>query len=230
MPVYNEASRVEAAIKRLLDVELPCEMELIVVDDGSGDATPDILAGLTDPRVRVLTHPANRGKAAAVHTAAARADGDYVVVYDADLEYFPEDLPRLLDPVLRGDAAVVYGSRTFGSHNAYSFWYVLGNKAVTTAANILYNSYLSDLETCWKLLPTALWRSLDLHAQGFGLEPEITAKLLHRGIRPYEVPVSYAARGRADGKKLTWRDGLRALGILARERVRPDGGARARSS
>ena len=220
MPVYNEQAHVAEALKQTLAVNYPCEVELIVVDDGSRDGTADALRQLDDPRVRVFTHQRNRGKGAAVHTAASHADGDYLVILDADLEYDPQDLPKLLGPVLDGRARVVYGNRVFGAHTAYSFWYVMGNKAITTAANVFYNSYLGDLETCFKLMPVALFRSLDIRSRGFGMEAEITAKLLRRKIKPYEVPISYRARSRADGKKITWRDGVEALWILGRERVR----------
>jgi len=166
------------------------------------------------------SHPVNRGKGAAVRTAAGLASGDYVIVCDADLEYTPSDIPALLQPILVGDAEVVFGTRSFGSHTAYSFWYVVGNWAVTMVCNVLFNAWLSDLETCFKVMPLALYRDLDLHEEGFGVEPEITAKLLKRQIRPYEVPISYRARGREEGEKLTWRDGLEALWILSRIRFR----------
>jgi hypothetical protein len=218
MPVYNEAETVGVVVGRVLAVPYPCEVELVIVDDGSADDTPKILAGLTDPRVSVHTHPVNRGKGAAIRTAAGRATGTHVVMCDADLEYSPEDLPALLRPVLDGEAEVVYGTRTFGSHTAYSFWFVLGNKGVTFAANALFNSWISDLETCFKLMPLALYRQLDVRSAGFGMEAEITGKLLRRGIRPYEVSISYRARSREDGKKLTWRDGVAALWILGRIR------------
>ena len=220
MPVYNEQAHVAEALKQTLGVDYPCEVELIVVDDGSRDGTAEALAQLDDPRVRVLTHPRNRGKGAAIHTAAGHAEGDYLVVLDADLEYDPQDLPKLLAPVLDGRARVVYGNRIFGSHTAYSFWYVMGNKAITTAANVFYNSYLGDLETCFKLMPVGLFRSLEIRSRGFGMEAEITAKLLRRRIKPYEVPISYRARSRDEGKKITWKDGVEALWILGRERVR----------
>ena len=165
--------------------------------------------------------PRNMGKGAAIRTAAERADGDYVIICDADLEYSPSEIPALLAPVISGDATVVYGTRTFGSHNAYSYLYVLGNKGVTTAANVLFNTYISDLETCFKLLPRDLYQQLDIHSAGFGMEAEITGKLLRRGYRPFEVPISYKARSREEGKKLTWRDGVEALWILTRERFRP---------
>lgn len=220
MPVYNEEARIADALKQALAVDYPCEIELIVVDDGSSDGTPDALSGVDDPRLRVFTHPRNMGKGAAIRTAVEHADGEYMVILDADLEYDPQDIPKLLAPVLDGRATVVYGNRSFGSHSAYSFWYVMGNRAVTTAANVLYNSYIGDLETCFKLLPVALYRSLDIRSRGFGMEAEVTGKLLRRGFRPYEVPISYHARTREEGKKITWRDGLQALWILGRERTR----------
>ncbi len=220
MPVFNERTLIANAVKQALEVDYPCEIELVVVDDGSRDGTAEVLAGLHDSRVKVHMHPRNRGKGAAIQTAAGVASGDYMVILDADLEYDPQDIPRLLEPVLDGRATVVYGSRTFGSHSAYSFWYVMGNKGVTTVANMLFNSYISDLETCFKLMPLALFRSLKIRSAGFGMEAEITGKLLRRRIRPYEVPISYRARTREEGKKITWRDGVEALWILARERAR----------
>jgi glycosyltransferase involved in cell wall biosynthesis len=220
VPVYDEESTVLAALKRILDVDHPCELEVVVVDDGSTDGTADLLASLTDPRLRVLTHERNQGKGAAIRTAAASATGDYMIICDADLEYSPDEIPLLLAPVLAGEAEVVYGTRTFGSHSAYSFWYVVGNKTVTMAANVLFDCWISDLETCFKLMPLELYRSLDVQAQGFGMEAEVTGKLLARGLRPFEVPITYRARSREQGKKLTWRDGVEALWILGRERAR----------
>ena len=223
MPVYNERASVANAVKQALDVRYPCDIELVVVDDGSRDGTAEVLSGLDDRRLRVFSHERNRGKGAAIRTAAEQASGDYMVILDADLEYDPQDIPRLLEPVLDGRATVVYGSRSFGSHSAYSFWYVMGNKGVTTLANMIYNSYLSDLETCFKLMPLSVFRSLKIRSAGFGMEAEITAKLLRQRVRPYEVPISYRARTREEGKKITWRDGVEAVWILARERVRRDG-------
>lgn len=220
MPVYNEEARVAAAVKQALDVAYPCEVELVIVDDGSRDSTAEILNGLDDPRITVVIQPRNQGKGAAIRKAAETAHGEYMVILDADLEYDPQDIPRLLAPVLDGRADVVYGNRSFGSHSSFSFWYVMGNRAVTTYANMLFNCYIGDLETCFKLMPLALYRSLDVTSRGFGMEAEVTGKLLRRGVRPYEVPISYRARTREEGKKITWKDGVEALAILARERVR----------
>jgi dolichol-phosphate hexosyltransferase len=219
MPVYNEVETVDLVVKRVLDVSYPCDVELVIVDDGSVDGTAAVLARLDDPRVSVHAHPVNRGKGAAIRTAAAEATGTHVVMCDADLEYSPEDLPALLRPLLDGEAEVVYGTRSFTSHTAFSFWFVLGNKGVTFIANALFDSWISDLETCFKLMPLELYRSLDVRSAGFGMEAEITGKLLKRGVRPYEVPISYKARSRAEGKKLTWRDGVEAVWILSRIRL-----------
>jgi dolichol-phosphate hexosyltransferase len=219
MPVYNERATLAAAIKDVLNVNFPCEIELVIVDDGSTDGTRELYPSLVgDPRVSVHLHERNRGKGAAIRTAAAVATGDYVIMCDADLEYSPAEIPSLLGPVLAGEAEVVYGTRTFGSHNAYSYAYVLGNKGVTTFANVLFNCYISDLETCFKLMPAGLYRGLGIRETGFGMEAEVTGKLLRRGYRPYEMPITYKARSREAGKKLTWRDGVEALWILLRER------------
>jgi len=219
MPVYNEVETLNYAVKRVLDVAYPCEVELVLVDDGSSDGSAELISRLDDARIAKGSHTTNRGKGAALKTASSLASGDYVIICDADLEYTPGDIPALLAPVIAGDAEVVFGTRTFGSHTAFSFWYVVGNRAVTMAANILYNSYLSDLETCFKLMPLPLYRSLQLRQEGFGVEAEIAGKLLKAGIRPYEVPINYKARGREEGKKLTWRDGVEALWILLQVRV-----------
>jgi glycosyltransferase involved in cell wall biosynthesis len=219
MPVYNEVDTVATVLKRVLDVQYPCDVEVVVVDDGSRDGTAAALAQFDDPRVTVHAHRRNRGKGAAVRTASTVATGTHVIMCDADLEYSPEDIPALLRPVLDGEAEVVFGSRTFGSHTAYSFWYVLGNKSVTLFANALFDSWISDLETCFKLMPLATYRELDIRSAGFGMEAEITGKLLKRGVRPYEVPIRYRARRRAEGKKLTWRDGVEALWILLKIRL-----------
>lgn len=218
IPVYNE----ERTLERLLDAveERPEVSELVIVDDGSTDRTPEILSGRDfKVPVQVIRHERNRGKGAALRTAIAAATGDVALVQDADLEYDPAEFPLLLAPIERGRAEVVYGSRSFAAHSAYSFWFVIGNKLVTLWTNVLFNSYLSDMETCYKLMPLSVWRSLDLRSDGFDIEPEITAKLLRSGRRIYEVPISYAARGRVEGKKLTWRDGVMALWTLSRIRA-----------
>lgn len=220
MPVYNEAPTLAAAVKSVLDVRYPCDLELVVVDDGSTDGSREILAGITDDRMVCNRHVRNKGKGAAIRTAAQVATGDYMVICDADLEYAPEEIPKLLEPVMRGDAEVVYGTRSFGSNTAFSFWYVLGNKAVTMFANAMFNTWISDLETCFKLMPLALYRELSIRSSGFGMEAEVTGKLLRRGKLPFEVPIRYKARRRAEGKKLTWRDGVRALWILVWVRLR----------
>ena len=221
MPVYNERNTLESAVKRVLDVDYPVETELVIVDDGSTDGTRELYGQWAgDPRVTIFEKHSNEGKGSAIRKAAELASGDYVIICDADLEYAPEEIPALLAPVLNHDAVIVYGTRTFGSHNAYSYLYVLGNRAVTTFANVLFNCYISDLETCFKLMPRDLYRSLDVRSAGFGMEAELTGKILRSGVRPYEVPISYKARGREEGKKLTWRDGVAALGILTRERAR----------
>jgi glycosyltransferase involved in cell wall biosynthesis len=221
MPVYNEVATLPSAVKSVLDVQYPVDVELIIVDDGSTDGTRELYPQWqSEPRVVVHLQRTNGGKGSAIRKGAELATGDYVIMCDADLEYAPEEIPALLQPVLDGQAVVVYGTRTFGSHNAYSYLYVLGNRGVTTVANILFNCFISDLETCFKLMPRDLYRRLDVRSAGFGMEAEVTGKILRAGIRPYEVPISYRARRREEGKKLTWRDGVAAVAILLRERVR----------
>jgi dolichol-phosphate hexosyltransferase len=220
MPAYNEAATVGTAVKRVLDIHYPCEVELVVVDDGSVDNTAEVLAALDDARVVVTGHRANRGKGAAVRTAASFATGDYLLVFDADLEYSPEDILGMLAPVSRGDAEVVYGVRKFGASTAHSFWFVIGNRVNTFTANALFNTWISDLHSCLKLLPAALFRDLPVTENRFGLDTELTALLLARGVRPYEVPITYKARSREEGKKLTWGDGVVATRILVRVRLR----------
>lgn len=221
MPVYNERATLESAVKRVLDVSYPVDIELVIVDDGSNDGTRDLYPQWADePRILMHQKRSNGGKGSAIRKGVELATGDYVIMCDADLEYAPEEIPSLLQPILDGEAEVVYGTRTFGSHNAFSYLYVLGNRLVTTSANVLFNVYISDLETCFKLMPLAMYRRLDVKSAGFGMEAEVTGKILRSGVRPYEVSISYRARGREAGKKLTWRDGVEALWILVRERVR----------
>ena len=219
MPVYNERATVERAIGSVLDAGFS-DYELVVVDDGSTDGSRELLeAGTWPEHVRVLRHDRNRGKGAALRTALGEARGRYTTILDADLEYTPDDIPSLIEPLRTGDAEAVFGTRGFHSHSAYSFWYVIGNHAVTFLANLIYNSWISDLMTGHKALATDLFRSLDLRERGFAIEAEIAARLLARGIRIYEVPVVYRARGRDEGKKLTALDGLRVIRALLRCRV-----------
>jgi glycosyltransferase involved in cell wall biosynthesis len=220
MPVYQEEATIERAIDAVLGADLRWTYELLVVDDGSTDGTRAVLAGRDWPEhVRLLAHEKNRGKGAAIRTGLGEARGTFTTVMDADLEYSPADIPALIEPLLGGDAAAVFGTRGFQSHSAYSFWYVVGNRLVTFVANLLYNSWVSDIMTGHKALRTDLFRSLGLRERGFAIEAEITARLLTRGVRIYEVPVVYRARSREEGKKLTAVDGLRVIRTLLRCRI-----------
>lgn len=216
MPVFNERATVDAAIDQILGTEYPIdELELVIVDDGSTDGTAELLARRAgDSRVTLVSHERNAGKGVAVQTALQHASGTYAAIMDADLEYDPSDIGKLLEPLLAGEVDVVYGTRGFESHSAFSFWYVMGNKGVTLAANLLFNCYLGDIMTCHKVMRTDIFHSLQLRSRGFDIEPEITGKLLASGHQIYEVPVRYQARGRAEGKKLTALDGLRVLRML----------------
>jgi glycosyltransferase involved in cell wall biosynthesis len=219
MPAFNEERTIESAVRVVLSTRFPCEVELIVVNDGSKDATAELLDAIEDPRARVHHHPRNLGKGAALQTAAALATGTHIVPFDADLEYEPGDVARMLDPIIAGRCDIVYGTRLFGANTVYqSYRHAMGNRALTLAANLLFDSYLSDLHTCLKLVPLALFRDLDLRESGFGLDTEITAKILKLGVRPFEVPVSYHSRSTAMGKKITWVDGVECLQVLSRIR------------
>ena len=233
IPVYNERNTIEQAIARINDAELNVERELIVVDDGSTDGTREWLADQTwPPHVSVVFADRNRGKGAAVRRALTEARGRYSTIMDADLEYEPQSIAALLEPVIEGHAEVVYGVRGFESHSAYGFWYVVGNRFVTLVTNALFNCWLTDVMTCHKVLPTALFRALDLREPGFAIEAEITARTLAAGRVIYEVPVTYRARTRDEGKKLTAWDGVRVLRTLVRCRLmrgRPGLDAQARN-
>jgi glycosyltransferase involved in cell wall biosynthesis len=217
MPVFNERERVERAVAEVLDTQLPSEFELIVVDDGSTDGTREILrSGAWDGRVRLFEHPENRGKGAAVQTALAEARGQFAAIFDADLEYDPNDLGLLMPPLLDGRTNACFGVRAFDGYTSHSFLFVLGNKGVTFACNVLFNVYLHDIMTCHKMIRTDVFRSLALRSAGFAIEPEITARLVQRGERIFEVPVHYRARSTDEGKKLTAVDGFRVVGTLLR--------------
>jgi glycosyltransferase involved in cell wall biosynthesis len=218
VPVFNERSTVAEIVRRMRSVELPIEREIVVVDDGSDDGTGAVLTQLRDSTVRVIAHPQNRGKGAAIRTGLESATGDLVLVQDADLEYDPEDWPRLLAPVLKGRARVVYGSRFTGERRNMLFLHWVGNRFLSLVTNVLYNSTLSDMETCYKLFDRRVLDGIRLHADRFDFEPEFTAKMLRRGIRIYEVPISYAGRELSEGKKITWQDGVTALWTLVKYR------------
>jgi dolichol-phosphate hexosyltransferase len=224
MPVYNERERVERAIAEVLDTQLPTEFELILVDDGSTDGTREILrSGNWDDRVRLFEHPENRGKGAAIQTALTQANGEYAAIFDADLEYDPTDLGLLMPPLLDGRTNACFGVRAFDGYTSHSFLFVLGNKGVTLACNVLFNVYLHDIMTCHKMIRTDVFRSLPLRSPGFAIEPEITARLVQRGERIFEVPVHYRARATDEGKKLTAVDGFRVVGTLLRCRLDGNG-------
>lgn len=221
MAVFNEERTIKRVIDEVLNIPCPCALELIVVDDGSTDATPALLAQVSDPRVTVFRHEDNQGKGAAILTALSLATGTYILPFDADLEYEPDDIPRMLEPVLKGRCEVVYGARLFGYNTVYqSYLYAVGNRLLTRMANILYNAHLTDLHTCLKLVPLAMLNELHLGEKGFGLDSEITAGLLRLGVRPFEVPVSYYGRSHAQGKKIKWGDAVACALILTRMRFR----------
>jgi glycosyltransferase involved in cell wall biosynthesis len=218
IPVYNERNTVAEAIRRSRAVEIPLDREIVVVDDGSSDGTTQILSQLQDSTVRVVFHDVNRGKGAAIRTGLTHVTGDLVLIQDADLEYDPEDWPKLLSPVLKGKARVVYGSRFTGERRNMMFWHWVGNRFLSLVTNALYNPTLSDMETCYKLFDRELVQSIPLSSNRFGFEPEVTAKILRTGERIYEVPISYAGREIHEGKKITWKDGISALRCILKYR------------
>jgi Glycosyl transferase family 2 len=219
MPVYNEERTIRRAVEAVLTQEYPLDIELCVIEDGSTDSTRWILDQIHDPRMIVHRHPRNLGKGAALLSAALLARGSHIVPFDADLEYSATDLPRMLAPIIERRCDVVFGTRMFGMNTSYqSYSQAVGNRALTRATNLLFNCYLSDVHTCLKMMPLQLFLSLDLRERRFGLDAELAARILQRGIRPFEVPVSYYSRSVADGKKITWRDGLHCLRVLGRVR------------
>ena len=217
VPAYNEAATIEEIVRRVLAV--PVRTQLIVVDDCSTDGTRDILARLQrELDFTLLLQPENRGKGAALRTGFGSVRGDLVVIQDADLEYSPEEFPPLIELICEGRADVVYGSRFLGRHRVFLFTHYLGNRLLTLLTNVLYNTMLTDMETCYKLMRIDVLRSMELKSNGFGIEPEITAKVFKRRYRVYEVPISYDGRGYDEGKKITWRDGIVALWVLVKYR------------
>jgi len=219
MPVFNERNTIQEILRRVRAVDLgEIAKEIIVVDDGSTDGTRDILALEEDSTTRVLRHDCNRGKGAAIRTALAHATGDFLIIQDADLEYDPDDYRALIGPILKKKAEVVYGSRFTGEHRNMLFWHMLGNKFLSLVTNVLYNTTISDMETCYKLFWRPVLDGVVIKSNRFNFEPEITAKMLKKKVRIYEVPISYAGREYSEGKKITWRDGFSALWTLVKYR------------
>lgn len=216
MPAFNEERTIVQAVQRVL--AQPFVGELIIVDDASTDQTPALLDGLTDPRVRVITHPVNQGKGAALRTGFAQATLDYVGVQDADLEYDPADLAKLIKPLQEDLADVVYGSRfiTGDARRVLYYWHSVGNRLLTLASNVVTNINLSDMETCYKIFRRELIQSIPIEEDRFGFEPEITVKIAKSGARIYEVGISYAGRSYAEGKKIGWKDGVSAMRCLVK--------------
>lgn len=215
IPVYNESETIAEIIRQVKAVK-GFEKEIIVVDDGSTDETSKVIKVIKD--IKVINHKTNQGKGSAIRTGIAAATGDYVMIQDADLEYDPQDILKLLEPIKQGKAEVVYGSRFTGPRRNMFFWHWMGNQLLTLLTNVLYNTTLSDMETCYKLMPATLVKSLQLRAKRFEFEPEVTAKILKRGLRIWEVPISYAGREYHEGKKISWKDGIPALWALLKYR------------
>ncbi len=217
VPAYNEAATIGEVLEGIAQLDL--EPQVIVVDDGSTDETGAIAA-----RAGVLViRQENRGKGAAIRVAIPHIESEIVVIQDADMEYDPTEVPSLIDPIVRGAADVVFGSRLSGGRpqRAYLFWHMIGNRFLSLLTGVLYNTTLSDMETGYKAFRADVFRSLDLRQDGFGIEPEITAEVCKRHLRVYELPISYYGRTYAEGKKITWRDGFKAIWVLLRVRVEP---------
>jgi glycosyltransferase involved in cell wall biosynthesis len=221
VPVYNEEATLEQLLARVH--ELPLDKQVVVVDDGSTDRSGEIAERWARDNGVVLVRQENAGKGAAVRAGIALVDGDIVVIQDADLEYDPVEVPALIEPIERGAADVVFGSRLSGGkpQRAYLFWHLVGNRFLSLLTNVLYNTTLSDMETGYKAFRVDVLRSLDLREDDFAIEPEITAKVCKRKLRIYELPISYYGRSYAEGKKITWRDGFKAVWVLLRVRLEP---------
>lgn len=222
IPVYNERATVGEIIRRIRAVEIPLTLQVIVVDDGSSDGSDKVLQALEDSTVRVIRHTHNQGKGAAIRTGMEAMTGDLLLIQDADLEYDPDDWPKLLEPMLKGKARVVYGSRFTGERKNMLPLHWFGNRLLSLVTNLLYSSTLSDMETCYKLFDAEVLKGITIVSDRFEFEPEITAKVMRRGFRIYEVPISYAGREANEGKKITWRDGFGAMAALIRFRFTKD--------
>lgn len=220
MPVYNEEGTLAEVIDRVLSLDLGVEIDLIAVDDGSADTSVAILDSIDDPRLRVVAHPQNRGKGAAIRSGLDAAKGEVVVIQDADLEYDPAQWADLLKPILSGEADVVYGSRFLGDAAGMRWQNRWANKGLTAMTRILFGTGITDMETCYKLIRLSVLDGLELEANRFDIEPEITARLLRRGVEIHEMPISYEARTHDDGKKIGWRDGIQAVKTLVKWRLR----------
>jgi glycosyltransferase involved in cell wall biosynthesis len=217
MPVYNERGTIDEIITRVLSV--PLQLQLVVVDDGSADGTRERLVELQkEYGFTLLLQERNQGKGAALRRGFSAVTGDVVVVQDADLEYSPEEFPQLVELIVDGRADVVYGSRFLGRHRVFLYTHYLGNRLLTFLTNVLYNTMLTDMETCYKAMRREVLEGLELRSNGFGIEPELTAKIFKRGYRVYEVPITYDGRGYDEGKKIGWKDGVVALWVLLRYR------------
>ena len=217
VPAYNE----ERTIKQVLHVLLTQKevKQVVIVDDCSTDGTSALVNNVKDKRIILIRHKKNMGKGAAIRTGLDHVTGTHVLIQDADMEYDPREIPTLLDPIKAGRADVVFGSRFYGAHTNMFYWHLVGNKLLNFVVNILYDTTLSDMETCYKVVPTALMRELNLTERDFRIEPEITCKLLKRGAKILEVPITYVGRTYAEGKKITWKDGIKAVRTIVRLRA-----------